>query len=45
VRSGGDRVHTKGEELSDRTGVRVRLTLEGTEEKHQLVSLTGRRAN
>ena len=37
------RVHIKGKEkeLSDRTGVRVRLTLEGTEEKHQLVSLTG----
>jgi hypothetical protein len=37
------RVHIKGKEkaLSDRTGVMVRLTLEGTEEKHQLVSLTG----
>jgi hypothetical protein len=40
------RGHIKGKEkeLSDRTGVRVRLTLEGTEEKHQLVSLTGMRS-
>ena len=40
------RVHIKGKEkeLSDRTGVRVRLTLEGTEEKRQLVSLTGARS-
>jgi hypothetical protein len=37
------RVYIKGKEkgLSDRTGVRVRLTLEGTEDKYQLVSLTG----
>jgi hypothetical protein len=37
------RIHIKDKEkeLSDGTGVGVRLTLEGTEEKHQLVSLTG----